>query len=105
MNLEDAHNFPAGGQFHVGRVEAQTHAILLALDGAVREADGHIVRRTGLVAQQSMREAELADQLHGLLQLIRFRHLQRRRRGVKQMRGGELLFVGSQRVFGNLGDG
>src|SRR5258708_14173639 len=52
---------------HVSRVEAKTNAVFVALNETIWITDGNFVNRLDALSEQSVGEAELAHEIHLLL--------------------------------------
>src|SRR5258706_3908604 len=85
---------------HVSRVEAKTNAVFVALNKTIWITDGDIVNRPDALSEQSVGEAELAHEIHLLLDHRTCSEVGGGLWGSEQRSGLQLFLVGLHRVAG-----
>ena len=85
---------------HVSRVEAKTNAVFVALNETIWITDGDIVNRLDALSEESVGEAELAHEIHLLLDIWPSSEVGSRLWRDEKRSSLELLFIRVDRVAG-----
>src|SRR5262245_32004565 len=81
------------GLLHHPRIEPQLDVTAIALGRPVRVADANDVNAAGVLAEEPMLEAEVADKVHFLFDFSAARIINRRFWGPEHRRGPQLRLV------------